>query len=84
MLLPVINIDSELCFVYKVQVLLLIAVKEQWDSEAAEWEREGMCKHAKGYMKRQFLLREQMNTARFKTDVNRKNNSRKNSEHFLI
>lgn len=52
MLLPVINIDSELCFVYKVQVLLLIAVKEQWDSEAAEWEREGMCKYAKGYMKR--------------------------------
>lgn len=52
MLLPVITIDSELCFVCRVQVLLLIAVKEQWESVAAEWEREGMCKQAKGCMKR--------------------------------
>lgn len=48
MLLPVINIDSELCFVYEVQVLLFVAVREQWNSEAAEWEREGMCKQAQG------------------------------------
>lgn len=41
MVLPAINIDSELCFVYRVQVLLLIAVKEQWESEAAEWEEGG-------------------------------------------
>lgn len=51
MLLPVINIDSELCFVYKVHVLLVTAVKEQWDSEAAEWEKEGMCKHARAVWK---------------------------------
>lgn len=49
-LLQVINIESELCFVYKVQTLWLTAVKEY--CEAAEWEREGMCKQAKGYMKR--------------------------------
>lgn len=58
MLLPVINIGSEWCFVHKVHVPLLIAVKEQWDSETIEWEREGMCKQAESCMKRHSLCLE--------------------------
>lgn len=63
---------------------LLMAAKDLWDSETSKWEREGMCRTAKGYMKMSSFCSEWMNRVRFNMETKSFKEELYKTDHFLL